>query len=242
MFMPTRVKDIQYYSGDEPIFDAYGIEDEIARALSRKVPLPSGGYLIIDQAEALTAIVSGRPDADRYPCNVAEVVPVSGHIMNFQLDGRLVSLCGPDDGALAACTRALTAEGAVVTDGPTASADIVIAEGRRQPGSDCLEGAVAVVDGCQHRVVEGRPEFVHRCDADVGEVTAGVGQRLDRDLRGGDDIGRSRDAREGGLQCRAELDAGVCRGDGPPGEARPGFQREARDPPLPGLDGQARER
>ncbi len=56
MFMPTRVKDIQYYSGDEPIFDAYGIEDEIARALSRKVPLPSGGYLIIDQAEALTAI------------------------------------------------------------------------------------------------------------------------------------------------------------------------------------------
>ena len=56
MFMPTRVKDIQFYSGDEPVFDAYGIEDEIARALSRKVPLPSGGYLIIDQAEALTAI------------------------------------------------------------------------------------------------------------------------------------------------------------------------------------------
>jgi ribonuclease G len=56
MFMPARVKDIQLYSGDEPIFDAYGIEDEIARALSRKVQLPSGGYLIIDQAEALTAI------------------------------------------------------------------------------------------------------------------------------------------------------------------------------------------
>ncbi|MFZ5895795.1 MAG: Rne/Rng family ribonuclease [Myxococcota bacterium] len=56
MFMPSRVKDIHYYSGDEPIFDAYGIEDEISRALSRKVPLPSGGYLIIDQAEALTAI------------------------------------------------------------------------------------------------------------------------------------------------------------------------------------------
>jgi ribonuclease G len=56
MFMPERVKDIELYTGDEPIFDAYGIEDEIARALSRKVPLPSGGYLIIDQAEALTAI------------------------------------------------------------------------------------------------------------------------------------------------------------------------------------------
>jgi ribonuclease G len=56
MFMPNRVKDIHYYAGDEPIFDAYGIEDEISRALSRKVPLTSGGYLIIDQAEALTAI------------------------------------------------------------------------------------------------------------------------------------------------------------------------------------------
>ena len=56
MFMPERVKDIELYAGDEPIFDAYGIEDEIGRALSRKVPLESGGYLIIDQAEALTAI------------------------------------------------------------------------------------------------------------------------------------------------------------------------------------------
>ena len=56
MFAPERLKDIVYYDDDEPIFDAYGIEDEIARALSRKVPLPSGGHLIIDQAEALTAI------------------------------------------------------------------------------------------------------------------------------------------------------------------------------------------
>lgn len=56
MFMPDRVKDIVLYTGDEPIFDAYGIEDEISRALSRKVPLPSGGHLVIDQAEALTAI------------------------------------------------------------------------------------------------------------------------------------------------------------------------------------------
>jgi ribonuclease G len=56
MFMPERLKDIVYFDEDEPIFDAYGIEDEIARALSRKVPLPSGGYLILDEAEALTAI------------------------------------------------------------------------------------------------------------------------------------------------------------------------------------------
>lgn len=56
MFLPERVKDIELFAGDEPIFDAYGIEDEIGRALSRKVPLASGGYLVIDQAEALTAI------------------------------------------------------------------------------------------------------------------------------------------------------------------------------------------
>jgi ribonuclease G len=56
MFMPERVDDIELYEGSEPVFDAYGIEDEIARALSRKVPLASGGYLIIDQAEALAAI------------------------------------------------------------------------------------------------------------------------------------------------------------------------------------------
>jgi ribonuclease G len=56
MFAPDRLKDIKLYSGEEAIFDAYGIEDEIGRALSRKVPLPSGGALVIDQAEALTAI------------------------------------------------------------------------------------------------------------------------------------------------------------------------------------------
>ncbi|MGD0527174.1 MAG: Rne/Rng family ribonuclease [Polyangiaceae bacterium] len=56
MFMPERLKDVVYFNEDEPIFDAYGIEDEIGRALSRKVPLASGGYLIIDEAEALTAI------------------------------------------------------------------------------------------------------------------------------------------------------------------------------------------
>jgi ribonuclease G len=55
-FMPDRVKDIEHYQGTEPLFDAYGLEDEIGRSLARKVPLPSGGYLVIDEAEALTAI------------------------------------------------------------------------------------------------------------------------------------------------------------------------------------------
>ncbi|HJL14594.1 MAG TPA: Rne/Rng family ribonuclease [Sandaracinaceae bacterium LLY-WYZ-13_1] len=55
-FMPERAGDVELYEGGDPIMDAFGLEDEIARSLSRKVPLPSGGYLIIDQAEALTAI------------------------------------------------------------------------------------------------------------------------------------------------------------------------------------------
>jgi ribonuclease G len=55
-FLPERIGDIELYEKNDPVFDEYGIEDEISRALSRKVTLPSGGYLIIDQAEALTAI------------------------------------------------------------------------------------------------------------------------------------------------------------------------------------------
>ena len=50
-----RVAD-RVYQGEEPIFDAYGIEQELKRASQRKVWLKSGGYIIMDQAEALTAI------------------------------------------------------------------------------------------------------------------------------------------------------------------------------------------
>lgn len=47
---------VEYYSGARPIFDLFGVEDEISKALSRKVQLKSGGYLIIDQTEAMTTI------------------------------------------------------------------------------------------------------------------------------------------------------------------------------------------
>jgi Rne/Rng family ribonuclease len=47
---------VLYHDDEEPIFDAYGIEQELSRAVQRKVWLKSGGYLVIDQAEALTAI------------------------------------------------------------------------------------------------------------------------------------------------------------------------------------------
>ncbi|MFL6580522.1 MAG: ribonuclease G [Burkholderiales bacterium] len=47
---------IHHYTGERPLFDLYGVEEEIERALARRVPLKSGGYLIIDQTEALTTI------------------------------------------------------------------------------------------------------------------------------------------------------------------------------------------
>jgi ribonuclease G len=53
---PHLEAQIELYRGDEPIFDAYGIEQELKRASQRKVWLKSGGYIIIDQAEALTAV------------------------------------------------------------------------------------------------------------------------------------------------------------------------------------------
>ena len=53
---PTLRDRVLLHEGDEPIFDAYGIEQEINRAVQRKVWLRSGGYLVIDQAEALTAV------------------------------------------------------------------------------------------------------------------------------------------------------------------------------------------
>ena len=55
-FMPGLETRVERYAGSRPIFDLHGVEDEIQRSLERKVALKSGGYLIIDQTEALTTI------------------------------------------------------------------------------------------------------------------------------------------------------------------------------------------
>src|ERR671925_244161 len=55
-YLPSLVKRIEFYTGERPILDLYSIEDEIQKALRRKVELKSGGYLIIDQTEAMTTI------------------------------------------------------------------------------------------------------------------------------------------------------------------------------------------
>ncbi len=55
-YMPGTVAKLEHYKGERPIFDLFGIEEEIARALARRVDLKSGGYVIFDQTEALTTV------------------------------------------------------------------------------------------------------------------------------------------------------------------------------------------
>lgn len=66
-YMPSVMPRLENFTGDRPLFELHNIEQEIAAALKRRVDLKSGGYLIIDQTEAMTTIdvntggyVSGR--------------------------------------------------------------------------------------------------------------------------------------------------------------------------------------
>ena len=56
VFVPEIVPVIEHYTGECPVFDIYSVEDEIKKALERKVKLKSGGYLIFDQTEAMTTV------------------------------------------------------------------------------------------------------------------------------------------------------------------------------------------
>ena len=55
-FMPAAAARLSHYRGERPIFDLFNVDDEITKALGRRVDLKSGGYLIVDQTEALTTI------------------------------------------------------------------------------------------------------------------------------------------------------------------------------------------
>ena len=55
-YTPTVQPLLFHYTGERPLFDLHGVEDEIQKALARRVDLKSGGYLIIDQTEAMTTI------------------------------------------------------------------------------------------------------------------------------------------------------------------------------------------
>ncbi len=56
IFVPHAAPKIELYQGAAPIFDLYGAEDDISRALDRRVELKSGGHLFIDQTEAMTTV------------------------------------------------------------------------------------------------------------------------------------------------------------------------------------------
>ena len=55
-FVPDVRGHLKHYKGERPLFELHGIEEEIARALERRVDLKSGGYLVFDQTEAMTTI------------------------------------------------------------------------------------------------------------------------------------------------------------------------------------------
>jgi ribonuclease G len=55
-YTPNILQRLEHYTGERPLFDMYNVEPEIEKALSRRVDLKSGGYLIIEQTEAMTTI------------------------------------------------------------------------------------------------------------------------------------------------------------------------------------------
>ncbi len=55
-FMPECASRLEHYKGDRPLFDLFSVEDEIQKALERKVFLKSGGHLVFDQTEAMTTV------------------------------------------------------------------------------------------------------------------------------------------------------------------------------------------
>ena len=54
--MPKHVDRLKFYDDKVPLFHKYGLEDEIAKIQRRRVDLPGGGSIVIDQTEALVAI------------------------------------------------------------------------------------------------------------------------------------------------------------------------------------------
>ncbi len=95
---PDALDLLEHYTGRQPIFEKFGIEGEIEELFERQVKLPSGGYLVIDQTEALVAIDvnSGRStkevdhEATVYKTNVEAVREIARQLRLRDMGGIIV--------------------------------------------------------------------------------------------------------------------------------------------------------
>jgi len=98
IYTPSVVDRIRHYSGERPLFDTANVDEEITRALSRRVDLKSGGYLIVDQTEALTTVdvntggyVGGRNFGDTiFKTNLEAAVAISRQLRLRNLGGIVI--------------------------------------------------------------------------------------------------------------------------------------------------------
>ena len=97
-YTPSVLPKLQHYTGERPLFDLHGVEEEIERALGRRVNLKSGGYLIIDQTEAMTTIdvntgsfVAGRNFDDTiFKTNLEAAVAIARQLRLRNLGGIII--------------------------------------------------------------------------------------------------------------------------------------------------------
>jgi ribonuclease G len=130
-FMPAAVHKLQHYKGERPIFDLFSIDDEITKALGRRVDLKSGGYLIVDQTEALTTVD----------------VNTGGFVGARNFDDTIFKTNLEAAGAIARQLRLRNLGGIIIVDfidmAPLEHRDAVLAELRKQLGRDRVKTSAA---------------------------------------------------------------------------------------------------
>jgi ribonuclease G len=97
-FIPNTTTEFELYNGPRPIFDLHGIEEEITKALDRKVQLKSGGHLVIDQTESMTTIdvntgayVGSRTlEETIFRTNLEAAVAIARHLRLRNLGGIII--------------------------------------------------------------------------------------------------------------------------------------------------------
>ncbi|MCX5896088.1 MAG: Rne/Rng family ribonuclease [Proteobacteria bacterium] len=97
-YMPQLKYSVEYYDREEPIFDAYGVEVEISRALGKRIWLKSGGYIVIEETEALVAIDvntgrfvgKGNPEDTIFKTNLEALKEIAYQIRLRNLGGIII--------------------------------------------------------------------------------------------------------------------------------------------------------